>query len=211
MFVEIDDFHLETLGHRVLNYIRAAAGYCNEYLIYHGFPPMLRRRIACETRNEHRRAKGSAGEHPNTCSGGPKSTIYAIARANISAGQHVQQAEVIQVAVIKFRLVVPFHLDAYAVLEVVYLVCRNRNIMAVNRDFNVEGLRTPARFAEKAVNRNRDRRAAASRRQNIFSLECESFQCSKYVGELVGKIARQNRGRMAAFLKAIARPNIFRD
>lgn len=124
--------------------------------------------------------------------------------------QDVQQAEVVQVAVLELRLVVPFHLNTHAIFEIIDFVRGDRNRVSVNRDLDVEGLWTPAHFPEGPVNGYRDRRTPASRREDVAPPERERAQCGEDFVKLLAEIASQDCGCVSAFIKAETCPDVFR-
>lgn len=65
--------------------------------------------------------------------------------------QLAKQAEIVQVTVIKFCLIIPFNLNSNTVFEVVDFMRGTGDFVAIDNDFRVKFLLLPTAFREKAI------------------------------------------------------------
>src|SRR5262249_42933100 len=123
----------------------------------------------------------------------------------------VQQPEVVQVPVVKLRLVVPLDLDPHAVAEVVDVVRGDRDFRPVHFDLNVEVPFGPAAPSQEPVDGNGDRRPRAAGGDDVASAQSELVQTIQEVLKLCGVIGLEDGAGVAALLEGVLLPKASRD
>jgi len=121
--------------------------------------------------------------------------------ANRNDAHFPQESKIIEIAVVKFCLVVPLSFDSDSIPEVVDFVRWNRQLVSIDSDLNIEPPFRPTASPQETINGYWDGGQVFSSPQNVCLSQTERLETFDDVAKLIWIIEVQDARRVVPFIK----------
>lgn len=123
--------------------------------------------------------------------------------ASIDGAQFEQKPEVVQIAVVEWILVVPFHFQSHPVLVAIDLVRGCNVFVGIHHNLRVEFLFDPSKLREMRVEFARDKAFGSAWLENVALGKPKTAEDRENVFPFLRMRCRQNRKTIAPFVHLV--------